>query len=94
MRVIDRHHDILVTDLVNDNAEEFLVHIGANETLALKILAWQGGEFYHFAAAILLPLVIKTVQPPGQPAAIALQKGHPQIGEALEHPAHGHSAHR
>ncbi len=42
MGIIDGHDDVVVADVVDDDAQQLLVHIGADEALALEVFAWQG----------------------------------------------------
>src|SRR5262245_20353707 len=57
VRVIDGHDDVVVANVVNDDAEQGLVHVRTNKTLPPKILTGQGRERVRFAATIFLPLV-------------------------------------
>src|SRR5262245_6323898 len=64
VRVIDGHDDIVITNSVDDDVEQFLVHIRTNKALTSKIFAWQSREWARFAAAIFLPLMLQAMQPP------------------------------
>src|SRR5262245_2872038 len=42
MRVINRHDDVVVADVIDDDPQQFLIDVGADETLAREIFARQG----------------------------------------------------
>src|SRR5205823_2344490 len=89
--VVGRDDDVVVTDRLHHLPEHPLVGVGGDVALPVEVLAREPADLHLGTGAELLPRFVQTPEPPGQPAARALEKRAAQARVTLEHAAGGHA---
>src|SRR6267143_2139075 len=85
VRVIGGHDDVVVADRVHHMPQDLLVGVRRDVALPEELLARECGYLHLRAGAELLPGLVEAPEPPGEPAARALEEGAAQPGVTFEH---------
>src|SRR5207249_4082731 len=78
---------------VHGVSRRLLVAFDGDEALTDEVLARPLGDRWILEAPRILPVLVETPEPEGQPGPVAFEEGHLQSWEAGQHPAERHRLH-
>src|SRR5438876_4913056 len=93
VRIVGRENEAGAGAAVHGVSRRLLVAFDGDEALADEVLARPLCDRWILEAPRILPVLVETPEPEGQPGPVAFEEGHLQSWEAGQHPAERHRLH-
>src|SRR5262249_7654069 len=93
VRIVGREDNAIAGAALHGVPRRLLVAFDGDEPLADEVLARPLGDRRILEAPRILPVLVETPEPEGQPGPVAFEEGHLQSWEAGQHPAERHRLH-